>query len=419
MRTPSPQSGSSLSGGSFPDKSPTPPSGQKGSADKVSSTVLAVIFSVSLCHFINDLMQSMLPAIYPILSANYGLSMFQIGVISATFHITGSVLQPLIGLYTDKRPLPYCLPFSSLFTLSGILLLANAQHYTMLMLGAAFIGIGSSIFHPEASRVARLASGGRHGFAQSIFQVGGNLGSAIGPLLVAFFIVLQGDIAIFAALVCVGLVTLSGVGRWYARHIEKNRNKKAAIATKSLHSEQINRILLVLFLLMVAKFVYHAGMVNFYTFFAIEKFGVTTSEAQILLFLHLSGMAIGTVGGGLLGDRIGPRTVIWFSILGVLPFTLALPHVDLTSMAVLSVLIGIILASAFPAIVVFAQELLPGRVGMVAGLCFGLSFGLSAIAAAGLGALGDMIGMQSLFELCSLLPFLGLVAIFLPKRQHS
>jgi len=419
MRTPSPQSGSSLSSGSFPDKNLIPPSGQKGSAGKVNSTVLAVIFSVSLCHFINDLMQSMLPSIYPILSASYGLSMFQIGVISATFHITGSVLQPLIGLYTDKRPLPYCLPFAPLFTLSGILLLANAGHYAMLILGAAFIGIGSSIFHPEASRVARLASGGRYGFAQSIFQVGGTFGSAIGPLLVAFFIVLQGDIAIFATLVGIALITLSGVVRWYARHIEKKSNKKTPALTKTLNGQQINRILLVLFLLMVAKFVYHASMVNFYTFFAMEKFGVTTREAQILLFLHLSGMAIGTVGGGLLGDRIGPRTVIWFSILGVLPFTLALPHVDVTSMAVLSALIGIILASAFPSIVVFAQELLPGRVGMVAGLCFGLSFGLSAIAAAGLGALGDRIGMQALFEFCSLLPFLGLIAIFLPKKQHS
>jgi len=385
---------------------------------QASSAVLAVIFAVSIGHFINDLMQSMLPAIYPILRDNYGLSMFQIGVIAATFHLTGSLLQPLIGLYTDKKPLPYSLPFASLFTLSGILLLANMQHYAMLMLGAACLGTGSSIFHPEASRVARLASGGRHGFAQSIFQVGGNFGSAIGPLLVAFFIVAQSDIAAFAAIVVVSFMILTGVSRWYGRHLKTSRGKTSPRPARSLAPAQISRILLVLFLLMVAKYVYHASMVNFYTFFAIEKFGVTTRQAQILLFLHLSGMGIGTVAGGFLGDRVGTRVVIWFSIVGVLPFTLALPHASLPVMAILSVIIGIILASAFPAIVVFAQELLPGRVGMVAGLCFGLSFGLSAISAAGLGALGDKIGTQALFEICSFFPFLGLVAWFLPKRQQ-
>jgi len=383
------------------------PDGQK-------RALLAIIVAVSLCHFINDLMQSMLSAIYPILSLRYNLSLLQIGLLAATFHITGSILQPLIGLYTDKKPLPYSLPFASFFTLTGLLLLATSEHYAMLMCGAAALGIGSSIFHPEASRVARLASGGRHGFAQSIFQVGGTCGTALGPLLVAFLIAGQGDIAHFAALALISVIVLIVVSRWYAAHLV-NRRSRSTTTKSMLAPALIGRALLVLFLLMVAKYVYHASMMNFYTFFTLEKFSISVREAQILLSLYLGGMAIGTVAGGLLGDRIGARTVIWFSIIGVLPFTLAMPHVDLPLMAALSVVIGMVFASAFPAIVIFAQELLPGRVGMVAGLCYGLSFGLSALSATGLGALGDKMGTQALFEICSFLPLLGLVAFFLPK----
>jgi len=377
--------------------------------------VITLIVAVSVCHFINDLMQSMLSANYPILSARYDLSLFQIGLIGATFHTTGSIFQPLIGLYTDKRPLPYSLPFAALFTLCGILLLAVAKHYAMLIGGAAALGVGSAIFHPEASRVARLASGGRYGFAQSIFQVGGNSGTAIGPLLVAFLIVDQADIANFAAFAVVSVVILTLVSRRSAAHLVRRRSQSSRSISSNFNPAQIRRALLVLFLLMLAKYVYHASIMNFYTFFAIEKFGLSIRESQILLSFYLIGLAVGTVAGGLLGDRFGAQRVIWFSIIGVLPFTLALPHVDLSLMAILSVLIGMILASAFPAIVIFAQELLPGRIGMVAGLCYGLSFGLSALSAAGLGALGDVIGKQALFNLCSYLPLLGCVAFLLPR----
>lgn len=389
----------------------------KDPAVKTEDTVIAILLAISLSHLFNDVMQSMLPAIYPLLSDNYGLTFLQIGIITATYQITGSVLQPLIGFYTDKRPLPYSLPFASLFTMVGLLLLANAHHYYVLLIGAASVGFGSAIFHPEASRVTRLASGGRHGFAQAIFQVGGNTGAALGPLLAALFISQQSRIGYFAIIAFIGFLLLIWVSRWYAAQLKFTAKKKAVVQTQLLSKKQIAGALFVLLLLMLAKYIYLASMSNFYMFYAIDKFGVTTHTAQILLFLYLGGIAVGTIFGGRIGDRIGAHSVIWVSILGVLPFTLLMPHVNLPIMAILSVIIGMILASAFPAIVVFVQELLPGRVGTVAGLCFGLSFGIGAISAAVLGKVADIYGIQALFDVCSLLPFLGLVAIFLPKLK--
>jgi len=381
-----------------------------------NDTLTAIILAISFGHLLNDVMQSMLPAIYPLLSKNYGLTLFQVGMITAVYQMTGSILQPLIGIYTDKRPHPYSLPFASAFTMIGLLMLANAHHYYMLLVGAACVGLGSSIFHPEASRVARLASGGRHGFAQSVFQVGGNTGSAIGPLLAALFISRQQNIGLFAALALAGIIVLGFVSRWYAANLKKTPAGKATMAPLP-DKKTVRQTLFILVALMFAKYIYLASMSNFYTFFAIEKFHISTQAAQYLLFLYLGGIALGTVFGGPIGDRIGTRSVIWFSILGVLPFTLALPHVSLPVMAMLSVIIGMILASAFPAIIVTAQELIPGKVGTIAGLFFGLSFGIGSISSVLLGKIGDITGLQTLFTLCSFLPLLGMIAAFLPKKH--
>ncbi|KAA6206626.1 MAG: MFS transporter [Candidatus Tokpelaia sp.] len=378
-------------------------------------TVIAVLLAISFGHLFNDVMQSMLPAVYPLLQANYHLSLLQIGLITAGFQITGSVLQPLIGFYTDKKPLPYSLPFSALFTMAGLLALAFAGHYWGLLAGACLVGFGSSIFHPEAARVARFASGGRFGFAQSVFQVGGNSGTALGPLLAALFINRQYDVGYFALIAFAGFLLLTIIARWYAARLRRILAKGAPPALPDLSKTHIRRTIFMLVALMTAKYIYLSSMSNFYTFFAMEKYGLTVHQAQYLLFLYLGGIAAGTIFGGPIGDKIGARRVIWFSILGVLPFTLALPHASLPLMAVLSVIIGLILASAFPAIVVFAQELMPGKIGTIAGLFYGLSFGIGALSSALLGALGDKIGNQALFDLCAFLPLLGIIALFLPR----
>lgn len=385
--------------------------------NKAEMTFISIIIAISCAHFLNDVMQSMLPAIYPILRDNYGLSFLQIGIITAVYQMTGSILQPIIGICTDKKPMPYSLPFSSASTLIGLLMLANAHHYYMLLIGAAFVGLGSSIFHPEASRVARLASGGRFGFAQSVFQVGGNTGAAIGPLIAAIFISQQQRVAWLAIFAFLGIVILSYVSRWYANNLKARAAKKVNTLHQHLTKNQTRLAIITLVALMFAKYIYLASMQNYYMFYAINKFGVSVHQAQYLLFLYLGGIALGTIVGGPIGDRIGARTVIWVSILGVLPFTILLPHVGLPLMAVLSVIIGVILASAFPAIVVFAQELMPGKIGTVAGLFFGLSFGIGAISAAALGHVMDVIGAQKMFEICSFMPVLGFVAIFLPKLK--
>jgi MFS transporter, FSR family, fosmidomycin resistance protein len=387
----------------------------------VGSTTFIIIFAVSFCHLLNDVMQSLLSAIYPMLKADYGLDFWQIGLLTFTFQVTASLLQPAIGLFIDKRPMPNSLPLGMGSSLIGLLLLAFANSYPLLLLGAALIGIGSAVFHPEASRVARMASGGRFGMAQSFFQVGGNVGHAVGPLLAAFIIVPrgQGSVAWFAVAALLGMVILQQVGRWY------ERQRVAAVARgggkrRMPFSQRKTAIaLFVLMLLTFTKNAYMASISSYYTFYTIERFGLDIQTAQVMLFLFLGAVALGTVLGGPIGDRIGTKAVIWFSILGVLPFTLALPYLDLFWTGVFSVLIGMILASAFPAIVVFAQELVPGRVGMVAGIFFGFAFGMAGIAAAVLGIVADARGIEYVYWICSFLPLMGLLAIFLPDPRRT
>lgn len=393
------------------------PHQEKVSLPAAETTFISIIIAISFGHFLNDIMQSMLPAIYPILRDNYGLTFLQIGLITTAYQITGSVLQPLIGFYADKRPLPYSLPFASAFTMTGLIMLAYAHSYYMLILAAVCVGFGSSIFHPEASRVARLASGGRYGFAQSVFQVGGNAGAAFGPLVAAYFITGQERVAWLAVFAFIGIIVLSFVSRWYAHNLKQRAAKKTITASHKLTKNQITKTLIILVGLMFAKYIYMASMQNYYTFYLQEKFHLSIPDSQKMLFLFLGGIAIGTIFGGRISDRIGARKVIWFSILGVLPFTLLLPYLGFYMTAILSVIIGMILASAFPAIVVYAQELMPGKVGTVAGFMFGLSFGISAIFASVLGKVGDMIGLENLFIICSFLPILGFIAMFLPKLE--
>ena len=385
-----------------------------------STTAYGVIFAVSFCHLLNDMMQSLLAAIYPMLKADYGLSFWQIGLLTLAFQATASLLQPLIGLYTDKRPMPYSLPFGSASTLIGLILLASASHYAMLIVGAAFIGIGSAIFHPESSRVARLASGGRYGLAQSVFQVGGNFGTAIGPLLAAFIVVPRGQasVAWFALAALVAMLILWQVGAWYSRYRANAHKRPAAVATTRLPRRTVMIALGVLTLLTFSKNAYMASLSSYYTFFVIEKFGVSVQDSQVMLFILLGAAAVGTLLGGPIGDKVGAKTVIWFSILGVLPFTLAMPYMDLFWTGVLSAVIGLILASAFPAIVVYAQELVPGRVGLIAGIFFGFAFGMGGIAAAVLGVIADARGIEFVYAVCSFLPALGLAALFLPNMRQ-
>ena len=380
-----------------------------------------IILAVSFCHLLNDVMQSLLTATYPLLKANYGLDFGQIGLLTFTFQVTASLLQPLVGLYTDKHPLPYSLPVGMGSTLVGLIVLANAGNFTMLLVGAGLIGLGSSIFHPESSRVARMASGGRHGLAQSLFQVGGNFGSAIGPLLAAFIVVPKGQQSIqwFSAAALVGMVVLWQVGNWYATHIPARGAGRPMRAADALPTRRVVAAIAVLVLLVTSKFIYLTSLSSYYTFYVIEKFHVSVQNAQLLLFLYLGAVAVGTVAGGAVVDRFGTKFVIWFSILGTLPFTLALPYVDLTWTAVLTVIIGLIIASAFSAIVVFAQELLPGRVGLVAGLFFGLAFGVGGVGAAVLGEVADWKGIDFVYMVCSLLPAFGLVTVFLPNMPGS
>jgi FSR family fosmidomycin resistance protein-like MFS transporter len=393
---------------------PTAPATAAGDATKAAFTVVTAL---SVCHFLNDTMQSLISAIYPMIKDNYGLSFTQIGMLSFTFQFTASLLQPVIGAYTDRKPIGYSLPVGMAFTFIGILLLAMAGNYWLLLAAASLVGLGSAIFHPESSRIARLASGGRHGTAQSLFQVGGNFGSAAGPLLAAFIVAPrgQGSVAWFAVAALAGMAILTWVSRWYAVWRQAAANRPKAEEPPRADRRTVIIALSILCLLIFTKFSYTASLSNYYTFYVIHKFGVTLSQAQLLLFLYLAGVAIGTVIGGPVGDRIGTRTVIWVSMVGILPFTLALPYVDLPTTAVLTVLIGLVMASAFPAIVVFAQEMVPGRVGMIAGMFFGFAFGMSGIAAALLGQAADIYGIEQVYLICSYLPLLGLATFLLPK----
>ena len=384
-----------------------------------AGATLAVLGAISFSHLLNDMLQSLLPAIYPVLKARFGLSFGQIGAITLVYQLLASILQPVVGHITDRRAMPYSLPVGMGFTLVGMLLLSAAGGYAALLVAVAFVGIGSAVFHPESSRVARLASGGQHGFAQSLFQVGGNAGAALGPLLAAFVVVPDGQPAVawFALAALLGMAVLTYVGGWYRNHAAMPAvAHHAAAAPAPRHLALVMTALLVL---MLSKFFYTASMSNYYTFYLINRFHLPVRDAQYCLFVFLAAFAAGTMLGGPIGDRIGRKRVISVSIIGVLPFTLALPHLGLAATIVATVPIGLLLASAFPAIVVYAQEMMPGRVGTVAGLMFGFAFGLGGIGAAVLGQLADATSVATVYQLCAWLPALGLVALWLPDPERS
>jgi FSR family fosmidomycin resistance protein-like MFS transporter len=385
-----------------------------------AGTALAVLGAVSASHFLNDLIQSLLPAVYPLLKVSYALDFGQIGLITLVFQVTASLLQPVVGMFTDRRPTWYSLPLGMTFTLCGLLLLSQAA-YPLLLVAAALIGTGSSVFHPESSRIARLASGGRHGFAQSFFQVGGNLGSAMGPLLAAFVVLPrgQGSIAWFALAALIAIVLLTRVGIWYRGHVRLTHARASAVPPSRLPRRRVVGAIAVLLALIFSKYFYLASLSTYYIFFLMERFDVSAQSAQIHLFAFLGAVALGTLVGGPVGDRFGRKVVIWVSILGVLPFTLLLPHVDLFWTTVLSVIIGLILSSAFSAILVYATELLPGNVGMVAGLFFGFAFGMGGLGAALLGQLADAHGIEYVYGLCAYLPAIGLLTAFLPDLRRG
>jgi MFS transporter, FSR family, fosmidomycin resistance protein len=383
-----------------------------------SSTVFGVILAISCCHALNDMMQSLLPAIYPELKASFGLSFGQIGLVTLVYQVTASILQPLIGFYADKRPTPMALPGGTLFSLAGLVVLSQAGSYPMILVGASLLGMGSSVFHPESSRVARMAAGPRPGLAQSLFQVGGNIGQALGPLAAALVVLRwgQSSLAFFALLALLSCAILWNVGRWYRHHgLERLKaGSQSRAAAPALPKGKAALGIAILAALIFSKFVYLASITSYYTFYLIHRFQLPVKTAQLYLFLFLTSVAIGTILGGPLGDRIGRKRVIWFSILGALPFTLLLPHANLFWTGPLSVLIGMILASAFPAIVVFGQELAPGNVGAISGLFFGFSFGMGGIGAAVLGRLADLSGIDAVYSVCAVLPAIGLLAAFLP-----
>ncbi len=400
--------------------------------------VLSVLAALSVAHLLNDTMQSLIPAIYPILKSELHLDYEHIGLITLTNQLTASILQPFVGLYTDKHPQPFSLAIGMGFTLVGLVLLALAGSVGLVLLAVGFVGIGSSVFHPEASRVAYLSSGGRRGFAQSLFQVGGNAGSSFGPLLAAIVVVSRGQSSImwFTLLALLGIIVLSGVGRWYRSCLSERRSGKSARTAAagggsykvgSYHTGNYNRLsrrriyfsLGVLIVLVFSKYFYLASMSSYYTFFLIGKFGLTVKQAQLHLFLFLFAIAAGTFLGGPVGDRIGRKAVIWVSILGAAPFALALPHASLFWCAVLAAIIGVILSSAFSAILVYAQELVPGNVGLMSGLFFGLAFGMGGIGSAVLGALADRHGIPWVFQVCAYLPLIGLLTAFLPTVEQS
>jgi FSR family fosmidomycin resistance protein-like MFS transporter len=388
------------------------------------TATFAILVSLSVCHLLNDMNQSLVPALYPVLKDSYHLDFGQIGLITLAFQLTASMLQPVVGLVTDRRPQPFSLPIAMGCSLIGLLMLSVAHSYPMILLSAALVGLGSSVFHPESSRVARMASGGRHGFAQSLFQVGGSTGSAIGPLLAAFIVVPhgQGSVAWFSAAALLAIFLLAYVSQWYSRNLAPRRlggssAKGAAYAV--LSRKKVMGAIAILIALLFSKNVYTSSLGSYYTFYLIHKFGLSVQNAQIHLFVFLGSVAAGTFAGGPIGDRFGRKPVIWFSILGAFPFALMLPYANLMWTGVLSVAIGLILASAFSAILVYAQDLLPGRVGMVAGMFFGFSFGLGGLGAAALGEIADWTSIDTVYRVCSFLPLIGLLTAFLPNIERK
>ncbi len=393
---------------------------QSSMSQKPQKMVVSMVAAVAVAHLLNDLIQAVLPAIYPMLKTEFQLSFAQIGLIALVYQITASLLQPFVGLYTDKHPLPYLLPIGMSITLLGIGGLAIASNFYMLLGSAVMIGIGSSTFHPEASRVARMASGGRFGTAQSAFQVGGNSGSAIGPLLAALIIVPNGQSATawFMGFALLAVFVLSRVSRWLVS--EAKQAKKSQIAqTKGLQGAVLYRALVVIAVLMLVKFTYIASMSNYYTFYLMQRFELSLAQSQVYLFAFLAAVALGTFMGGPIGDKIGRKAVIWVSFLGIIPFALFLPYVNLSTTIILSMLIGLIISSAFSAMVVYAQEALPGRVGLISGLMFGVMFGIGGIAAAALGILADHYGIIWVYKVCAFLPLLGLMTILLPNSRPA
>lgn len=400
-------------------KSVEPEGGAGRVAVATSEATFSIVLTLSFAHLLNDMMQSLLPAIYPIIKETYHLDFGQIGLITLAFQLTASLLQPLVGMVTDRKPQPYSLVAGMGSTFVGLIVLAHAGSYPMLLLGAALIGTGSAVFHPESTRMARMASGGRHGFAQSLFQVGGQAGQALGPLLAAFIVVPRGQASIswFSLVALAAMLLLLQVGLWYKRQSPQPVKPRAAGGASAAPAAGAVFAVTILFVLLFSKNAYTASLTSYYTFYLIGTFGVSVQLSQMLLFLFLVSQALGSLIGGHLGDRIGRRQIIWFSILGALPFTLILPFANLLWTMVLTTLIGMIMASAFPAILVYALELLPGKVGMIAGLFYGVSFGLGASSAALLGELADLTSMTTVYRLCAFLPLIGLLTWFLPAIE--
>ncbi|MBC9796283.1 MFS transporter [Sinomicrobium weinanense] len=395
------------------------------SENMAEKTVFPVLFALSFSHLMNDTLQSLIPSIYPLVKESFQLSFAQIGLITLTFQLTASLLQPVVGLYTDKYPKPYSLAIGMGFSLIGLVVLSMAPNFGTVLLSVGLIGVGSSVFHPEASRIAHMASGGRHGMAQSLFQVGGNAGSSLGPLLAAMIIVPFGQFSViwFSLAALVAILVLSRVGKWYKNNLyrlptKKVKRDKVALGHRLSRRQVIWSIVVLLFLIF-SKYIYMASLTNYYTFYLMDKFDVSVQASQVYLFVFLFAIAAGTFFGGPLGDRFGRKYVIWFSILGIAPFTLLLPYVNLFWTGTLTVLIGLILSSAFSAILVYAQELIPGKVGMVSGLFFGFAFGIAGIGSAVLGDVADATSISYVFKMCSFLPLLGLLTVFLPSEKQK
>jgi FSR family fosmidomycin resistance protein-like MFS transporter len=389
---------------------------------EASKTTYSVLFVISFGHLINDMLQAVVPSVYPVIKDAYGLTFTQVGLITLTYQMTASILQPFVGHYTDKNPMPFSLIIGMTSTLAGLVAVSFASSFYQILAAVSLIGIGSSIFHPESSRVAHLAGGGSKGLAQSIFQVGGNAGSAIGPLLAALIVAPRGQhyIIWFAAFAVLGMIALSFISKWYRNHLGDRGSRGAKASTNpkpALATSRIAWAMLVLIVLIFSKYFYMACMTSYYTFYLIDKFHVTVAQSQIYLFAFLASVAAGTIIGGPVGDRIGRKQVIWLSILGAAPFTLLLPHVSLGLTVVLSVLIGLIISSAFSAILVYATELVPGKVGLIAGLFFGLAFGMGGLGSAVLGKLADATSLEYVFNVCAFLPLIGVFTIFLPPAH--
>jgi FSR family fosmidomycin resistance protein-like MFS transporter len=390
-------------------------------AVEASTSAIRILFALSFCHLLNDAIQALIPALYPLVKESFKLNFTQIGLITLVFQLVSSLFQPVVGFYTDKHPKPYSLAFGMAVTGCGLILLGLAPSYSVVLLAAALVGVGSAVFHPESSRMARLASGGRHGFAQSLFQVGGNTGTSLGPLLAAGFIVPYGQrhVIWFSALALTGVIILSNVGRWYQARLAESvrQGMKSREAHRTVSRAKVSWSVGILLVLMFSKFFYLASMTNYYTFYLMHRFGVSVQQSQLYLFLFLGAGAAGTLAGGPIGDRIGRKQVIWLSILGIAPFALILPHAGLFWTALLSMIVGAIMSSAFPAILVYATELVPRKIGLIAGIFFGLAFGLAGIGSAVLGKLADATSIEFVIFVCSFLPLLGLLTWFLPDLR--